>query len=801
MNDSTQLCRLCLENSNDFVNIYEKFQDSTIAAILTQHFWFQICKDDGFSECLCQVCWINTKSFHNFYKRVESLQRAYLNSVNLEAIEIHSSSDLIKREESESPKVDHQEQDFKIPKTEEIEPNVQVIDLEICKDESSDCTEDFICYQSETSDEEDCDEPPLKKLKSAEGDGSVEDEGNVETEIEPTAAECESSYNEELDDDKPTIRCKKNTANEDAKIREFFSMVCEICSDQFETFLKAKHHYRTIHNTTGYLTCCGKKFLRRGRVLDHIHRHLNPDAYRCDPCGKRFSDKFALKNHIENHEPFDSRAYKCGLCSSSFTKASKLAQHERLRHCSEEDKKFHCDKCNKNFVSKSVLASHIRGVHEFAFAHVCDICARVFKSKHVFQNHMQEHSTITRPKMQCNVCGAWLKHEESLRKHLKRHQDTFANCPICNKVLQNKHSLGNHIRSVHGERSHQCTMCDKAFKKAIVLKEHMALHTGQDLYKCPYCTKTFKSGANMHAHRKKAHFSEWTRDRSKLLNNGTKIPMLGFSTWGWGETGKGIIEQAVKDAIDLGYRYIDTAPINGNEEEVGNAITKKISDGVVKREDLYIVGKLLNPKAFHDPALIKIELLSTLRNLNLTYLDLYVIQSPEGDLQFNDTWHEMEKLVDNFIVKSIGVSNFNEDQINQLLTSARCFPVTCQFDCHPYLTQKKLSDFCRSKHIAVTVYNPFGSSTLLEDPQVESIAKTYRKTPEQILLRYQIQRGHIAIPISISKITLRENMDIFKFELKNHDMVALGKLDRNKNYSSLSVLSYERLKLKLCFRQ
>lgn len=131
-----------------------------------------------------------------------------------------------------------------------------------------------------------------------------------------------------------------------------------------------------------------------------------------------------------------------------------------------------------------------------------------------------------------------LKHEDSLRKHLKRHQDTFANCPICNKVLQNKHSLGNHIRSVHGERTHQCTLCAKAFKKAIVLKvniptknekvvwlewkndgmlfqEHMALHTGQDLYKCPYCTKTFKSGANMHAHRKKAHFEEWTRDRSK----------------------------------------------------------------------------------------------------------------------------------------------------------------------------------------------------------------------------------------------------------------------------------------------
>lgn len=169
------------------------------------------------------------------------------------------------------------------------------------------------------------------------------------------SSDCKSS-NEELDDldespqsthQQTITRCKKDTAKEDAQIREFFNMECEICSDRFETFVKAKNHYRIVHNTAGYLTCCGKKFLRRGRVLDHIHRHLNPDAYRCDPCGKRFSDKFALKNHIENHEPFNSRAYKCNLCSSSFTKPSKLAQHERLRHCSEEDKKFRCDKCNK----------------------------------------------------------------------------------------------------------------------------------------------------------------------------------------------------------------------------------------------------------------------------------------------------------------------------------------------------------------------------------------------------------------------------------------------------------------------
>lgn len=111
--------------------------------------------------------------------------------------------------------------------------------------------------------------------------------------------------------------------------------------------------------------------------------------------------------------------------------------------------------------------------------------------------------------------------------------------------------------------------------------------------------------------------------------------------------------------------------------------------------------------------------MSTLRNLNLTYLDLYILQCPEGDLQFVDTWHEMEKLMDNFIVKSIGLSNFNEKQIYHLFTSARCLPVTNQFDCHPYLMQQELCELCRSKNMAVTVYNPFGSSALLEDSTVK----------------------------------------------------------------------------------
>lgn len=245
---------------------------------------------------------------------------------------------------------------------------MEVIHIEISKDGGSEYNEDSSYdlgnfsvqisksdlysksnHLDETAHTSDCE----NEISNAKPSGcDVGDSCTDEYEPPTQNIECNSD-DDELDGSisdtnaQTTGRCKKDTAKEDAQIREFFSMVCEICSDKFETFIKAKNHYRLVHNTVGYLSCCGKKFNRRGRVLDHIYRHLNPDAYRCDPCGKRFADKFALKNHIENHEPFTSRAHKCGLCSSSFTKASKLAQHERLRHCSEEDKKFHCDKCNK----------------------------------------------------------------------------------------------------------------------------------------------------------------------------------------------------------------------------------------------------------------------------------------------------------------------------------------------------------------------------------------------------------------------------------------------------------------------
>lgn len=135
---------------------------------------------------------------------------------------------------------------------------------------------------------------------------------------------------------------------QDAQIREFFIMKCDICSDiKFETLMIARKHYRSVHKMHGYLMCCGNKYPRRYQILAHIRNHIHPNEFRCHPCGKSFHTKYALNSHINNHVPLNLRAYKCSLCSSSFTKNTSLKNHMQNQHSAKDGETFSCDKCNK----------------------------------------------------------------------------------------------------------------------------------------------------------------------------------------------------------------------------------------------------------------------------------------------------------------------------------------------------------------------------------------------------------------------------------------------------------------------
>jgi aldehyde reductase len=290
---------------------------------------------------------------------------------------------------------------------------------------------------------------------------------------------------------------------------------------------------------------------------------------------------------------------------------------------------------------------------------------------------------------------------------------------------------------------------------------------------------------------------------SVTLNNGMKMPQFGLGTW---KSPPGEVTQAVKDAIDVGYRHIDGAHVYQNEHEVGEGVNAKIKDGVVKREDLFIVSKLWDTK--HRQELVVPALKKTLSDLGLDYVDQYLIHWPMGlkegddlfptdsegqfipsDVDYVDTWKGMEECVNLGLAKSIGLSNFNSEQINRVLESCSIKPVVNQVEVHPWLNQKKLNEFCRSKDIYLTGYSPLGSPDrpwakptdpkLLDDPRLKDLATKYNKSPAQIVLRWVVQRDIITIPKTVNKNRLIENMSIFDFTLSEEDMAYLYTLDCN----------------------
>ncbi|XP_072256251.1 aldo-keto reductase family 1 member C15-like [Pyxicephalus adspersus] len=302
------------------------------------------------------------------------------------------------------------------------------------------------------------------------------------------------------------------------------------------------------------------------------------------------------------------------------------------------------------------------------------------------------------------------------------------------------------------------------------------------------------------------------------LNDENKMPVIGFGTYAPETYPKRMAEEATEIAIRAGYRHIDGAYLYGNEAEVGRAIQKTIADGTIRREDLFYTGKLWS--TFHSPDLVRQGLERSLKDLQLDYLDLFLIHVPVdlqpgedllpvdengkylyGNTNIQDTWEAMEQCKVAGRVKSIGVSNFNRRQLELILKKPRLKykPVCNQVECHLYLNQEKMLKFCKSHDILLVGYSTLGSSrdgtwgiggdcpVLLEDPVLNHIAKKLGKTPAQVALRFLLQRGIVPLAKSFTKHRIEENLQVFNFNLEKKDMRSLEALNKNLRYDKMSM--------------
>jgi diketogulonate reductase-like aldo/keto reductase len=280
------------------------------------------------------------------------------------------------------------------------------------------------------------------------------------------------------------------------------------------------------------------------------------------------------------------------------------------------------------------------------------------------------------------------------------------------------------------------------------------------------------------------------------LNNGMDLPLIGLGTYKLEN-----VEETITNAIKLGYRLIDTAKLYFNEEEIGKAIKNCIDNGIVKREELFIISKLWNDD-HEDP---ETALKESLKRLQLEYLDMYLIHWPIGKTEdgklikqvpLHQLWAKLEECVNNDLIKSIGVSNFNVQLLLDLLSYAKIKPVYNQVELHPLLTQKDLVEFCQNFGIVVSAYNPilrgdyakrntslFQKYDLFKNEVILELVKKYNKEPAQIILNWHLKQNIVVIPKSNSQERQLQNLQSANFEMAEEDYKKIDDLNLDLRFN------------------
>lgn len=259
------------------------------------------------------------------------------------------------------------------------------------------------------------------------------------------------------------------------------------------------------------------------------------------------------------------------------------------------------------------------------------------------------------------------------------------------------------------------------------------------------------------------------------LKNGVTVPQVGFGTWQI-EEGE-LALNAVKKALEVGYRHIDTAAVYGNEVSVGQAI----SESNLKREEIFVTSKLWNSDRGYEETLKAFEV--SLKKLNLEYMDMYLLHWPANAKQFDNwqdinasSWKALEKLYEEGKVKAIGVSNFMKEHLEALLPTATIKPMVNQIEFHPGFMQEETTAFCEKESILIEAWSPLGSGKMLDNEELIAIAKKYNVSVAQLCIRWVLQKGHLPLPKSVTPERIKNNLDVYGFTISDEDVHRIDSL-------------------------
>ncbi|SPP74843.1 transcription factor grauzone [Drosophila guanche] len=553
------ICRLCLRGIGGAQMCLQIFDanaaDNKVAEVLRQHFWFEVLPNDEISKVICNVCWTQVSEFHQFYISIQEAQVIYATTSKFkqdpETVntswpeEVLMPADVLAVDNDVSAQLNVNPLD-ELELGQTLSPQSPVDSKVDIKTERQSPDLDFSLDEPNNDDDngDDDDDDDDDDYEDEEEDDSIVTRSARTRKARESVAKPAKTKRLGQTGNKGKAKVKKPKpvkrvfkmerlppfCKEDEElIKRYIVMGCELCIFLAEDFDGIREHFKEKHpEERPYIKCCGRKLNKRCLIQEHARRHENPEYIKCKDCGKVFANSSVLRAHwLVHHVPDEECDFQCEDCGKRFSRRNLLELHKGS-HVPVNERKFICPECPKHnaFATEYHMQVHISMQHRKA-ANVCHVCGKSIKDKAVFEKHVRLHFEESGPRIKCPRpdCESWLKDEDNLKQHLRRHNDEgkLFICSECGKSCKNSRALIGHKRYSHSNVIYTCEQCGKTFKKDISLKEHMAQHTGEPLYKCPFCPRTFNSNANMHSHKKKMHPVEWDIWRKTKTGSSQKI--------------------------------------------------------------------------------------------------------------------------------------------------------------------------------------------------------------------------------------------------------------------------------------